>query len=537
MGAVSKSLLLFNTVRYLKPNQIVNQVTKRFKKSEQFWQYEKKEIDYRSFNLWIDGLDNDVEFMRRFKPEELLENRLTLLNVTRECGPWNYPDASHLWNFNVHYLEYLVPFYSLWKSTGNEKYRTMINQILTDWYENGSKEADSNQSYTISLRVVNQLIISDAVDDKQRLYKSIYDQYRYLIRHQETHLLGNHYLENLKAIVICSMVFSEDDVYKVYIRKLIDELDEEITADGLHFELSIMYHKIVLEDLIRVAVVLKAAGKSDYEQIRNKIQRMSTALYSIECGIERTPLFNDSGDNVAKTRDSLLKTCKELFEVTPQEKKQISGYYRLDDGKSTVIMDCGELSPTYMPGHAHCDCLSFEMFVDGKPVFVNSGTYQYQGDKRKFFRSTAAHNTVRINGHEQSELWGEHRAGRRIRGVRAKADGQSIQGVYTNYLGEHHSRKLKLSDNILAVLDKTDGGGESYLHLAPGFKYTDGLIRGNGLRITVQPVNSEVRTDESVYAAEFGRLLDNIVLVFTWKQDQQEHGYKIKIVKENELND
>lgn len=537
MGIASKGILLFNTIRYLKPKQVVNQIAKRFKKSEQFWMYEKKGIEYKSINLWIQELDDDSEFMKRFNPDELLENQLTLLNETREIKGWNYPDASHLWNFNVHYLEYLVPLYSLWKSTGDEKYRAKINQILTDWYEVGSKEPDSNQSYTISLRVVNQLIIFDAVDDKQRLYESVYAQYRYLLKHQETHLLGNHYLENLKAIVICSVVFSEDDVYRNYIKKLLNELNEEITDDGLHFELSLMYHKIVLEDLIRVAAILKATGKSEYEEVRKKIHLMSTALYSLEYGIDRTLLFNDAGDNVAKTKDPLLKACEELFNIKPQKKNQISGYYRLDDNNASVIIDCGELAPSYMPGHAHCDCLSFELFYDGRPILVNSGTYQYQGDKRTYFRSTAAHNTVKLNGHEQSELWGEHRAGRRIRGVRAKNDGHSIIGEYFNYYGEHHIRKVKLSNDMFIVLDKTDCDGESYLHLAPGLKYRDGVIIGSEQKITVQPMNAEVRAEQSVYAVEFGKLLDNTVLVFTWKHDNQEHGYKIKFVKEKKTDD
>ena len=190
-------------------------------------------------------------------------------------------------------------------------------------------------------------------------------------------------------------------------------------------------------------------------------------------------------------------------------------------------MDCGELAPSYMPGHAHCDCLSFELFYEGKPVFVNSGTYQYQGEKRRYFRSTAAHNTVVVNDHEQSELWGEHRAGRRIKGIKSKVDGQSVIGGYINYLSEQHYRKLRLANNMLSVLDKTGGDSESYLHLAPGLKYSDGTIIGNGLGLTVEPVNAELSTDKSIYADEFGKLLDNISLVFRWKHDQQEHGYRI----------
>jgi uncharacterized heparinase superfamily protein len=531
MGVIGKSLLLFNTVKYLKPEQVVNQVKVRVKPKEQFWKYKKKGVKFGEHDIWLDGLDNDSVFIERFKPEGLLDNHLTLLNETRTLGNWNYSDVSRLWNFNAHYLEYLVPLYSLWKSTGDEKYKAKINEIMTSWYEKGSFELDSNQAYTISLRIVNQLIVSDAVDDKRRLYDSVYAQYRYLLNHQEKHLLGNHYLENLKAIVISSVVFKDDDVYDNYIRILLSELDEEITEDGLHFELSLMYHKIVLEDLIRVAVILKQANKSEYKNMVEYISKMCTALYSLEDDLDRTPLFNDAGDNVAKPADALLSACKCLFDIESEKKHSVSGYYVLRDGKITVIFDCGELAPIYMPGHSHCDCLSFEMFYDGKPIFVNSGTYQYQGDKRRYFRSTAAHNTVVINGHEQSELWGEHRAGRRIWNVRTKSEEgeNSIIGSYNNYLGENHTRKIQLENGMLKVYDKTMGDGQSYLHLAPGLKYEDGRIIGVDADIRIQLVNCRISSQQMPYADCFGRFEDTECLVFSWTSDSERHGYKIKI--------
>ncbi|MBQ9342442.1 MAG: alginate lyase family protein [Lachnospiraceae bacterium] len=505
------------------------------RRPEQFQKYICSGIKYKEFYLWIDGLDNNPTVFERFLPDQLLNNKITLLNETRVFDKWNYEDATHLWNYNLHYLEYLVPLFSLWESTNNEKYKEKSNAILNDWYENGSIKADSNQPYTISLRIVNMLIISEAVTDKQKLYDSIYAQYRYLLKHQEKHLLGNHYLENLKAIVICSVVYGEESIYKTYIGKFFRELDEEITDDGLHFELSLMYHKIVLEDIIRVALVLKEAKKTEYQKVLGYIQKMATALYSLEYGMDRTPLFNDAGDNIAKPTSSLLKVCKQLG-IEPEEKDNIAGYYKLYDEKIAIIVDCGELSPAYMPGHAHCDCLSFELFYNGKPIFVNSGTYQYQGNKRSYFRSTRAHNTVMINGHEQSELWGEHRAARRIKKVDCKADNKSITGEYINYLGEKHSRRI-VFDNGLTVIDRTGGGGESFLHLATGIRCVEGLIRVDDLEIIIEPINAEMRIEESQYAANFGFTEDNVALVFQWENDKQEHGYKINFIKGDINND
>ena len=57
---VGKAILLFNTIRYLKPSQIYNQIKIRLQKPEQFWKYEKKGVKYKEISLWLKGLD-DVE--------------------------------------------------------------------------------------------------------------------------------------------------------------------------------------------------------------------------------------------------------------------------------------------------------------------------------------------------------------------------------------------------------------------------------------------------------------------------------------------
>ena len=535
MGIASKGFLLFNTIKYLKLSQIFNQVLHRLRPQEGFAKCRKKPIKLSEYSLWIEELDQEQKYVERFQPEEILRGKLTLLNESRNFDGWYYEEASHLWNFNVHYLEYLVALVGKAKISQEEKYIESVNTIFEDWHANGAKEKDSNQAYTISLRIVNLLLVADVIKNKEELYNSIYAQYRFLLKHQEKHLLGNHYLENLKAIVICSVVFEEEKVYKKYIRKLIRELEEEITDDGLHFELSLMYHKIVLEDLMRVAVVLEKAKKEEYSTIVGYISKMVTALYSLEFGVGRMPLFNDAGEGVAKKTEALLSACKRLFDIIPERKDSISGYYKLYARKKALIADCGALAPKYMAGHAHCDCLSFELFYDGKPVFVNSGTYQYQGEDRTFFRSTRAHNTVVINGHEQSELWGEHRAGRRITQVNAQLDKQSLVGEYANYYGEKHQRIVQLSDNTLEVLDKVTGEGssKSYLHLAPGLQYIDGKIMGLNVEITIEFIGARLTVEDSVYASSFGCKEKNMCLVFDWENDEGKHGYKIQFFVED----
>ena len=532
MGIVSKSRLLFHTVKYLKPSQLYYRALNRVTGKSAFHKYLRYDSNHENYSIWINVLDEEQRFINRFKPDFLLHGIITLLHECRQYGKWSYAEASHLWNFNLHYFEYLVALKSKGLASKDNKYYQCIDRIIKDWEVTGSKAKDSNAAYTVSLRIVNMLLVADVVSEKEKLYDYIYAQYRWLLKNQEKHLLGNHYLENLKAIVICSVFFNEPKIYKKYIRIFLKELEEEILSDGLHFELSLMYHKIVLEDVMRVALILRQAGKEGYHQVYAFLEKMVTALYSLEYKVNRTPLFNDAGDNIAKPTHSLIVAAETEFGIKPNLKSNVAGYYKLYDGNLSVIVDCGDIGPAYMPGHSHCDCLSFEVFYEGKPLVVNCGTYQYQGKLRTFFRSTEAHNTVTINGHQQSELWGEHRAARRISELKSQFSGNEFIGSYTNYCGEKHKRRVSLKGYSLEVLDETTGVGNvnSYLHLAPGLTYseTDGNVTGFDIGIKIIPINAKIKMKKMHYAEDFGKLEEIESIIFTWQNDKKQHGYVIK---------
>lgn len=61
--------------------------------------------------LWMPRLDEHPDYLKRFSLEELLNGNVTLLheNGTPSGNDWKHPDKSHLWNFNLQYLEFLIP--------------------------------------------------------------------------------------------------------------------------------------------------------------------------------------------------------------------------------------------------------------------------------------------------------------------------------------------------------------------------------------------------------------------------------------------
>ena len=75
-------------------------------------------------------------------------------------------------------------------------------------------------------------------------------------------------------------------------------------------------------------------------------------------------------------------------------------------GDLYMIIDCVPADPKAPSGHKHNSRLSFELFAYDKSFIIDPGAYIYTADKemRNLFRSTKYHNTVVIDGEEQSRF-------------------------------------------------------------------------------------------------------------------------------------
>jgi hypothetical protein len=89
------------------------------------------------------------------------------------------------------------------------------------------------------------------------------------------------------------------------------------------------------------------------------------------------------------------------------------GYYILGTEFETpaeirLIADAGPLGYREIAAHGHADALSFTLSVGGIEFIVDPGTFAYhtESDWRSYFRGTAAHNTVRVDGRDQSQQGG-----------------------------------------------------------------------------------------------------------------------------------
>lgn len=510
---MGKAALYMHTIRYLKPRQVWYQVLTKMGIACPLIKGYNPELHMEALRTFptVRELDYDEEFLSRFSAEELMRNEITLLHQTESFvldSSWNFPGRSPLWNHNLHYFEFLFALAKQFEESGNTRYLDKIKEYITAWIQRNTIGCKSSAwaCYPIALRLPNWIEIYTLLYEEMKrdsvfeeaLIKSLFEQYTYLLNHLEKHLLANHYFEDLKALIIASTFFGDEAVQKKASAELLKQCEEQILNDGMHYERSPMYQKIILEDLIRVEVALEAVHKAN-ETIRQSIFKMLNAAAMLESGLDRLPLFNDCGKNVSKSLEALVNAAENHLGIKPEKKTCLpnGGFYAYELGKEKewkLVIDAGQPGPDYSPGHSHCEMMSFELFHQGKPVLVNCGTYAYQCQQRKFFKSTKAHNTVQVTGAEQSECWSSFRMARRSRIRDVSAEERKIVICMTDYKKHVLKRTISVQTDSLEIVDESNGESlESYLHFADKSDIPMLHVRKGGIKRLTFP-----------YAEEFG---------------------------------
>jgi hypothetical protein len=132
-------------------------------------------------------------------------------------------------------------------------------------------------------------------------------------------------------------------------------------------------------------------------------------------------------------------------------------------------------------GHAHADALSMTLSVRGRRLLIDPGTACYTADpaERDRFRSTAAHNTVVVNGQSQSLPAGPFHwkrvADARVHRWRTAVGFDYLDASHNGYAPlEHRRRVLALHGDMLIAADFVGGAKpESFVahwHIGPEWK-------------------------------------------------------------------
>ncbi|MEV5911716.1 alginate lyase family protein [Streptomyces chartreusis] len=304
------------------------------------------------------------------------------------------------------------------------------------------------------------------------------------------------------------------------LRSLERHLRANTFGSGLNRELATEYHGLVLELGLAAVAEADAAGVPVPAPVRLVLLRMTDALAAVVDNRLRPPRQGDADDGHGLIVDgagtdrwaSLLATGDAVFgrlawwpEVTGSDvrtpllaalirpgaievTRPASRPAHFADAGMTVLRgpeeiwcrcDGGPHGFLSIAAHAHADALSVEVRHDGVDVLADPGTYCYHGQPewRRYFRSTLGHNTLQLDGDDQSAsggpfLWTRHA---RSRVLVADTSDQNVSrwcAEHDGYQGSVHRRGVELTPvrRELKIVDDVSGPKRSVrlaFHLGP----------------------------------------------------------------------
>jgi len=500
----SRAGLLRRTVVHLTLAQVVHRARLRGQRALDPWWFSSHRWNAcdegGSTPGWPAGFHAIESRLDHGRPEDVAAGCFDLVGAVRSLGEpmdWVQHEASHLWRFHLHYFEWA---WSLAAAPDREWARASFARLWRSWSTaTAVGRGDAWAPYVVSLRawvlcdVFDALAAGTAIEDHVRTALRRHAQF--LRTHLELDVGGNHLIKNLKALIGLGIFLGSPPLLDLATRHLIRQIPVQVLTDGGHFERSPSYHCQVLGDLLDIRALLVAAGEMPVPEVDAPIAAMQAWLGAMLGADGEVPFFNDAVP-VGSARLAQLAPHR-----PPQKRLAVlaaSGYVVMHGDRVQVVADVGDPCPEELPAHAHAGCLSFEMWMGDQKVVADAGTSTYEpGRRRDYERSTAAHNTIEIDGSNQTEVWGTFRAARRAHGRlhQATDDGESITVVasHDGYRHLHgspvHRRTWTLSPGRLVVEDHvTSSGGHtliSRLH-CPAPQPSSLTVRGSGGALSEQ---------------------------------------------------
>jgi uncharacterized heparinase superfamily protein len=311
---------------------------------------------------------------------------------------------------------------------------------------------------------------------------------------------------------------------KLGARILVEESARQIRPDGVHFEEATCYLRYTIEIYLHFLILAARGGVAVAPEVDERVQRMLDFLLTIRRPDGSMPAIGDAdGGWLLPLADRSPDDVGGLFALAavmfgrsdyawaaanpapePLWIRGVGGLEALDalraeppstapsrlfaDGGYAVmrsdwapdahqlIFDAGPLGCGTSDGHGHADLLSIQVSAFGSPYLVDPGTYCYTADRewRDFFRGTAAHSTVRVDGAGQATPTGPFRWDSRPR-ARVR---QWLSTPAFDFVDAEHDAYRRLSDPVLhrrrvffvkprywVLADDLDGAGEHEIEL------------------------------------------------------------------------
>ncbi|MES3032826.1 MAG: alginate lyase family protein [Gemmatimonadota bacterium] len=397
-----------------------------------------------------------------------------------ESLDWSRRVGRPLHSFHLQYHEQLRALAWSVVRTGDERALHTITSVVSRWMETTRQgRGDAWHPYPISVRVMVWVEVLALVGTqlptqiRRAMLASLASQLDVLARRRERQIAANHLQRNDAALAIGGLAFTGAAATRwtqVGLRSTWRALERDVLPDGMHIELSPMYHAGMLSDVLRVIECCESAGETVPATVRARISQMASALRLMTRLDGTLHQFNDTAAGIAPPTHWLVERASRVAQTSsaavpePAWLLPDAGYAGVHDPARDLqlVFDAGAAGPRHQPGHAQCDALSFELCLAGAPVIVNAGVHGYDMDPyREYSRSTRGHNTVQVGTLEQHEVWATFRTARfgTVTGPRVESDEPwRVSGSVIGYAGSSHQRQLELhADDMLQITDVVSG--------------------------------------------------------------------------------
>ena len=491
----------------------------------------------------------------------------------------NYRDESRvgnvkfLWELGRH--QHLVPLAVAYAVTGEAAYREAVAGQIEDWIRDNPFAQGIHwcSALEVALRLISWALVHsllglrdsmglfDAIADPEQLGASIFRQAwfvrYYLSRHSSA---NNHLIGELCGLWTATTVFdlgAKGGRWRALAREELErEARLQVFEDGVDKEQACYYHLWVLEYLLFAWLVGQRGQEPLSDVLLDRVKAMARFLRDVAPDGGSPPDIGDSDDGFvarfeprwpATPYGDVLDAVDRVFGrennalsqkgfwygaiaqapsakgVSWQRRYPVQypqgGYAVLGGAGWHLVFDAGDLGYLGIAAHGHADALSVCLALDGQWWLVDPGTYAYHGEPewRNYFRGTTAHNTVTVDGRDQSEIGGPflwlRKARARLQKVEQLDAIQSCSGCHDGYqpLGVTHCRTLRLDPEAgwLEVIDQLEGRRKArvavHYHFAP-----DVVVEGAGGEWTISRPGSGRRLrlvldDRGHWAAVRGR--------------------------------
>lgn len=463
-------------------------------------------------------------------------------------NPERPSDVKFPWE--VSRLQWLIPAGQAYLLTHDEKYAVAVKNILEHWIDNNPYAYSINWTCTmeVALRIISwswffhvfhQSTCWQDPAFQKKFLQSLFLHVEFTARHLEySDVNGNHYTADAAGLVFGGLFFGQGKLPQYWQKLgwniLTTELPKQIFPDGVNYEASVAYHRLVLELFLFPAFYREVCQLDVPESYRHRLIAMArfTAAYTKPNGL--VPLWGDADDARAlplgdqeindhrylcgligakwQVPDLIQASggpANEIYWLLGPDFAQSfldadrknhlptsasfpeGGFYIMRNARDHVFIDCGPLGLAGRGGHGHNDCLSFEAVLDGEPLITDCGAYLYTASyqERNHFRSTAYHNTPQLNDEEINRfirwdyLWNLHNDAKPIvHHWETNEHSDRFIGSHTGYdrLGKSLKRTFILDhqEHHLTIKDEFRNCEQTKisipLHLAPHVKIETG---------------------------------------------------------------